>query len=639
MRLMAAVVPPLIRVSLVLFFLGLSESMLNLNTIVGSITTVPICCCVSFFLYGMLAPQPNLQSPYRTLFSWPLYFLMQKLQRPDTGNRTLRTNFASMSMEECQESLVMEETDERKGRDVRAIRWLIDSTPVNAEMEPLVLAIPGSFNTEWGRDVWREVSSQTRDTLEPLTVPSSAQVPLMPQPSRASRPREGVVIDTISQSVRYFFETCNSRSHFESEEARRRRMRACVEAAASLVCCLHFRLESFGEVTELISEIGRIENINELLTSGSDLSFTMRWTCLSLMTVQRMLSSGLLQGPAGFAVSGLSPNLGQSDEAALNSAQRIDKCLRAAWESAGNLYRGFKLWGREKTAEQDEHLRNFESQISALEIADGTVFDERVSLLQVEIDKSGHTSLIRQLPSASSSELKHLGVIGEIFNFTLVGLQVQALTRLSLQIRDIFEGRGTEGRIETLESLKSADKIPVPLRGSNGPMTRQLWRLQDLRDGGGLGVTVELFFLSLQQLLSATPSQEPTRVFYTETFIKITTLWTESKESLGTQNILLNIICDLVIQGRGIFSDCKYPGYITTMLLELVGDMLRGYQGPHSHIDAALSEIENLTDCMDVDLWIMARRTLAQYSAQSQGNRNPFLFSDVEDPIWEERRF
>jgi hypothetical protein len=632
MRLMAAVVPSLIRVSLVLFFFGLSESTLNLNTIVGSITIVPICCCISFFLYGMLAPQPNLQSPYRTLFSWPLYFLMQKLQRPDASNRTLRTNFASMSMEECQESLVMEETDERKGRDVRAIRWLIDSTPVNAEMEPLVLAIPGSFNTEWGRDVWREVSSQRCDTLGPLTVPSSAQVSLMsydPPP----RPREGIVVDTISQSVRYFFETCNSHSHFESEEGRRRRMRACVEAAASLVCCLDFRLESFGEVAKLISEIGRMENINKLLTSGSDLSFTMRWTCLSLMTVQRMLSSGLLQGPAGFAVSGLSPNLGQSDEAALNSAQRIDKCLRAAWESAGNLYRGSKLWRREKTTELVEHLRNFESQISALENeADGTVFDERVSLLQVEMDKSGHT-LIRQLPSASSSELQHLGVVSEIFNFTLVGMQVQALARLSLQFRDIFEGRGTEGRIETFESLKSANEIPVPLRGSNGPMTRQLWRLQDLRDGGGLGVTVELFFLSLRQLLSATSSQEPTRVFYTETFIKITSLWTESKESLGTQNILLNIICDLVSRGRGIFSDCAYPAYITTMLLELVDAMLGGHQGPHSHVDAALSEIDNLTACMDIGLRSMAQRTLAQYSAQFQSSRNTFLSGDVEDPI------
>jgi hypothetical protein len=58
-------------------------------------------------------------------------------------------------MEEDREELVMEETEERKGRDVRAIRWLVDNTTVNVETEPFVLAIPGSFDTKWGLDVWR----------------------------------------------------------------------------------------------------------------------------------------------------------------------------------------------------------------------------------------------------------------------------------------------------------------------------------------------------------------------------------------------------------------------------------------------------------------------------------------------------
>ncbi|KAH9061787.1 hypothetical protein EDB83DRAFT_2675448 [Lactarius deliciosus] len=90
-------------------------------------------------------------------------------------------------------------------------------------------------------------------------------------------------------------------------------------------------------------------------------------------------------------------------------------------------------------------------------------------------------------------------------------------------------------------------------------MRRQLWRLQDLRDGGGFGFTVELFFLSLRRPLSISSLHESNSVFYTSTFKIITSHWEESRQSLGTHCILLNIICDLIIPGRGIFSGLFMP--------------------------------------------------------------------------------
>ena len=43
------------------------------------------------------------------------------------------------------------------------------------------------------------------------------------------------------------------------------------------------------------------------------------------------------------------------------------------------------------------------------------------------------------------------------------------------------------------------------------------------------------------------------------------------------------MICDLVIESHGVFSDVSYPEYIVKMLLDLVGDMLdrHGYTTPH----------------------------------------------------------
>jgi hypothetical protein len=640
MRAMAVAVPSLIRVSLVLFFFGLCDYLIGFNTILAVFTIIPICCCGSFFLYGMLAPLWNLQSPHQTLFSWPIFFLMQNLRRPYFGNRPLGKQLTSRSIDACQERVVMEETDERKGRDVRAIRWLIDSTAVNAEMEPLVLAIPGSFNTEWGRGVWRVVSSQARDTLESLSGPSpnSSQLFLMPYPSH---PLEGAASDTISRCVRYLFETCNNHSHFENEEARRRRMRACVEATASLVCCIDFRLQAFGEVGKLVSEIGHIEKVNELRTNRSYSSFTVHWTCLALMEVQQKLSSNRVQGLAGYAVSVLARLQSESrspDEAAHRSAQRIDKCLRIAWERVEDLHRAFEPWDQKRTKDQvEEILRKHEPQISELERirleADGMGdIDWRISLLQGAIDDVTHR-LMRQLPEIPFSVLKRSGplLISDIFNFPLIystpitpqlvfpAQQIRALSALGLKLREVLEGRSTEGDCDALERLKSIDKIRVPLRRTHDLTTRQLWRLQDLRDGGGLGFTTELFFLSLRQLLSVSSPQESNRVFYTGTFRNIVSRWRDSKESLGTQNIFPNIVCDLVIQGRGVFSDFPYPEYITTMLLETANNLLRAPMSSDSHINDALREIQCVEpkNCLDMGL----RRKAVEIISQSRSNR------------------
>jgi hypothetical protein len=71
---------------------------------------------------------------------------------------------------------------------------------------------------------------------------------------------------------------------------------------------------------------------------------------------------------------------------------------------------------------------------------------------------------------------------------------------------------------------------------------RQLWRMQDLRDGSGFGFTVELFFLALQQLLSTSSSPESHSALYMGTFRAITSDWSKYKDSLGTQKILLDIV-------------------------------------------------------------------------------------------------
>ena len=69
----------------------------------------------------------------------------------------------------------MEETEARKDRDVLAIRLLIDKLTEDDEIEKFLSAIPVSFNTDWGTEVWKTVDkhhkSEDQSQNEPVVRP------------------------------------------------------------------------------------------------------------------------------------------------------------------------------------------------------------------------------------------------------------------------------------------------------------------------------------------------------------------------------------------------------------------------------------------------------------------------------------
>jgi hypothetical protein len=70
----------------------------------------------------------------------------------------------------------------------------------------------------------------------------------------------------------------------------------------------------------------------------------------------------------------------------------------------------------------------------------------------------------------------------------------------ALTLHNILEGQGDADVYKEL--LKKLEKYPYLLDWRGNEMQRQLWYLQDLRDGGGLGFTVGLFFLAPDKPLS-----------------------------------------------------------------------------------------------------------------------------------------
>ena len=601
----AEAAPRLIDVSIMLFFWGLGDVILHIDVAVFFATVVPIAVCVCLYLYFVISPVWNPQSPFRTSFSGFILFFLRRLHRNPYYNRFRGKLVKPTSMEIRQVQYATKEDKGRMDRDVRAIQWLVDIIGSN-EMQTLVMAIPGLFNLEWGRNVLKGVVSVDLSTsiVDPQRQPGT--VPLSP--------REGTTVYSVCNSVRHLLKTYSKERDSLDAKERHRRLCVCVETVACLVCCTHVELDFFGEVGEVLSKLGDEEQTKDPLTMKSNPSFTVRWTCLSLVAIWKMVDNKGVQELAKFALDGIGRLQTPYDTIPLTSAQRTDDYLKKAWAAVEDLHQALEPWSQIRTDSRIRDILNGHEE-SILELERITTeaadvveeIDWRIPPLQNAMEEATH-KLMRHLPGVFFSELKSstpvmlsealgsssVGTTRPLVSPQLIfpGQQIQSLCALGRRLRDIIEGQNAEMHEETLKSLESLHTIRVALRRLNYPMKRLLWRLLDLRDGGGLGFAIELFFLTLRQL-SPTPSSSELQIFYTGTFQVITSRWKKSKNLTGTQGILLHLLCDLVIRSRGVFSDFHYPPYIVDMLLDFVGKMVEGHDGKLHHVNDVIHELED----------------------------------------------
>jgi hypothetical protein len=610
MPVVAEAVPGLLHFSLFLFFAGLVDSLLRVNTTVGLSTVVPISISGLFYLFTIFAPILYPQSPYQTSFSGASWYLFQKLRGRRYKDRGLASDggmkSVSADMAQGQMQLAMEETEERKSRDVRAILRLVDNLTEDAEMEQFLMTIPGSFNTHWGAEVWKKVGNTmeekggARSQNEPVvetfmdTTASPAQaMPLALQPSRIEsvrsvfRPiisfarkltphhplsdpmtlppepyspnvyphsvaayiRGEDVVHGLSSRVARFLETCKNRGLFANDDLWQRRTRACIETTATLVLCANAKLAWFGDITKLLEDIGGFEKTRESSEKGMDQSFVMRWSCLSLVAIRKILEDDWdVRSNAGQAVTSLAEEDNTGNNQALTRAQKADKTLKNARKRLHKLYDAMSK--AENLTEAKEILRGHESEISelerinieadSLEDVDRWMFDTQSSIAKIISQFPG----IRDGLDAAFVPFSHFV---EQFRdprkvqFIRPGRTIKSLCCIVPTLRDILGGRGDVNAYQDMLNVLKTFVVESRWRGTE-LQQRQLWRMQDLRDGSGFGFTVELFFLALQQLLSTSSSPESHSALYMGTFRAITSDWSKYKDSLGTQKILLDIV-------------------------------------------------------------------------------------------------
>ena len=695
MPMVAESVPGLVHVSLFLFFVGLGDSLLSVNTTVGVTTILPITACGLLYILSMFAPIINPQSPFQNTFSGLVWYLRQKLHPRRYLDRASGGSLKAVSsnLSDGQIQLAMEENDERKDRDVRAIQWLIHNRTEDDEMESFVMAIPGSFTSKWGIDVWRTVSgatqlegtnfrpngptvrSQSEDlptailphhhsplsqsTHHPLgllhsfgrfigiriangtprNVTATQSMPRFPGDGQALNDHSAhgdLAIFDLCKRIRHLVDTCNNYSIFTNEALWLKRARGCVETAASLVVCADIKPELFGDIGRLRPPLFKFAGRHHT-EPGSDGLFFARLDCLTFVIVHRgMANDDVIKLNASVAINALSrfgteddseqTTDGNNDEGALRNARRIDEDFETAREfCVYGLRAAFRPSGEGTTEERVREVlaRDHVTDVSVLERI-ALAVDELANIDRV-ISRINYSifgfsdGLIQYVRGVYFDDFEQTALLQPIrfFNhpndtitdffplFIFLGQRLQLLCSYSSKLRDIIDGEGNSAYQDILESLETLWSS----RKSSGVrqrhlMERQLWRLQDLRDGGGFGFWVELFFLAAIQLLTITLSPDAHTSLIVGTFRVITSNWRQYKNSIGTQRVILNLVCDIAIPGRGPIYNYDLPRFITDDLLVLLKHMTEGQSGSHIH-DAMkeLDDASNKEDTHPASVW------------------------------------
>lgn len=379
----------------------------------------------------------------------------------------------------------------------------------------------------------------------------------------------------------------------------RRRTRACIEATALLVCRANAKLDRFGNIVKLLGDIGSAENVRSLSTNSSLVErhwpFVISWTCLSLVVIRSILDhSTLVREKAHIAVESLAGEDDTGDEQALAGAQDIDATFRNARSSQLPL-KDALFWILDDYEEAMSMSRHYEPQVSQLEKihTDADRLSSRVDLPMFDVQSfivTNSQGVIGQLPGVQFDDIdsetgptpiQFSGIVewsrDPPRQIIFPGRTLKSISSRSVTFRAMLESRQV-WHPYARELLKDVQEFLQNPTWEENLLQRQLWRLQDLRDGGGLGFTVELFLLALKQLLSTTSSNKyHSPPLYIGTFRVMTSDWAKCRQSLGTQKLLL----DMISPDQGILFKFRYPRYITDEFLVL----LRNILGPKGYAD------------------------------------------------------
>ncbi|TFY60290.1 hypothetical protein EVG20_g7473 [Dentipellis fragilis] len=602
-------IPALIHISLFLFFIGLSDFLFSLNHIVAIMTTLVISFFGVAYIWSMVSPVLYAQSPYQTPLTGIFWWFVQTFRaRQHSDNSTSgERRLVSTNMTDGRVELAMDESDDRQSRDARAILWVIDNLTEDSELEPFVVGIPGSLSSPWGKKVWENVAKYqpfVADSSEPSANHSSSETGTHHD-----------AVNDLSDRITRLMKTCTEPGIL-SEQARRKRARACVDAALSLVLSMdgvsgewRWFIDS-DTMSQALVYLGVVEKIKQwpsLPPSDFDSAFAARWMCMAILATRKSIQQASVRDAAGDVIATLSYARAEdssSDDSAIQTAGVLDKRVKKAWTAAQNIHE--RLVVETDTDKMDEvahkilveckdDITDLEYMWNVLGWAD-ELDTSIMNLVHVVMEASG--GVLVHLPGAAiewPAEKRRLPEKIKIKEPKWLIPQLlppQFLTeRLWLcawNLRNLAS-TGTEW----LEAFSDFSAQELQLRelqklmgDTEGWFKIQLWRIQDIRDGG-LVYMLELFVTAIRTTRQLSPESRP---LYIATLQSITANWKSHRNSLGTQKCLVALLRDVLPTAHTSGPGYAIPAFVVDAILELVGNIIPGSQ--RSLVNEALSLVD-----------------------------------------------
>jgi Family of unknown function (DUF6535) len=614
MAAVAEAVPALIHIALFLFMCGLADFLYHADVTVGAPTVVCIVLYFMFYAVTTIVPVWKPQFPLRSPFSVMLWFLAQgvplRLYR-DRVDGTMKP--VSQNMSDGQMELALESKHIRRYRDRRAIAWLVGGLTEDVEMESFAQSIPGSFNPEWGVRVWGRRANDsddnanefspglTIDNYDTLHPPSrlgtwnlleSMDIPYGDNPPTAT-PSTPMRSSTISRpaplQVKSFqelctrigrlFQTCTNPYLFHDEDKRLTRSRTCVQAVALLIFRMKADLNWFGDIEtigKLLKDQGYGDHPRPSLATGSSQTFAANWTGLSIVIIQNKLVMERLKVAAKAVLLSFEPN---SQNAAISRARRIDNTLKVVWDRV-EVLDSRRHGDRPETDEDRRHRVWIDHEVD--QMADISV---PISGLRAEVETATY-EISKELPW---NALKSITRSLDICDFLLNPIEAQLKYLRSRFDLSSLSSRGPGAEQSTRHAVEQSRPVTRLYR----PTERQLWRLLDIHEGSAVGFTLELYLISLREILStsASLSDDPHDTFFSA-LEAITSNRALSECTISTQQLILELILDIAAN-RGVFYDFSYPNFIEEELVRILRNVVAGVHDVFD-IGLAMEELEQV---------------------------------------------
>ncbi|KAI9507935.1 hypothetical protein F5148DRAFT_1200689 [Russula earlei] len=585
-------VPALIHISLFLFFVGLADFLFKINTSTATATTVTIGVAISFYLWTIIAPVQDAQSPYQSPLSAVFWLLVQLIRRRKHKPHGTDGEWKKVStnMTEGRIQLAMHESKERKKRDANAIRWVIDNLTEDSELEPFVLGIPGSFGSTWGQKVWETVAEGEGQNESALVLHNHGPPTQAVATTGSTQRKDSLHLHDLCSRITRLLKTCADPGILPTEDDRRKQSEI---------------------LAQTLRYLGAIESNRAEATQGFDSTTVVRRTCMSIIAVRKMLQTSAVHDAAQHVISRLAAVQGETesdkDVLAAQTVGTIDQYMKSAWDSALNLHD--ELTPEVELDKMEERLheimRSNKGQIAELEYTWNIlgwakeVDDKVISLVETMMNATGgvlyylpHTVLEwqddpRRIPDEGMRPIP---------TYLMPQLIPPRLLMQRLWVCPwLFRSISASGWDYAVYQPKTLGELSAPelsvnelceLMNTQTPIKTQLCRMQDLRDGG-LVYVVELFITAVRSNKAA--SQHSSRSLFVGTFHSITADWKEYPCAIWTQELLVNLLRQ-VLQQSDVPPADEVPGYIIDEFLSFVANVLAEKKGPH--VDEAISIIE-----------------------------------------------